>query len=177
MTPHTALIVERMARDAGLALIWGAGGLALIVSDELRTPLATALRYPTQIAILLATTSALVAIPSEAAEFASGWQAALQPDLLWIVAFQTHAGLSSAAQTVTCIAMLGAFATGRRRLAVGLAGLALAEAAATGHMAEGPGFAGMARIVVAAVHILSAAPGSEPPALHHTGAVLTIAGA
>lgn len=157
MTPHAALIVERMARDAGLSLIWGAGGFALIAGEELQKPLVAVLRRPIQIAVTLATTSALATIPFETAEFGLGWQAALQPELLWSVASQTHAGISATAQAVICIAMVGAFATGREKLGVGLAGLALAEVPTTGHLAEGLDLAGMAHIGIAAVHILSAA--------------------
>ncbi len=157
MTPHAALIVERLARDAGLSLIWGAGGFALIAGDELRKPLAAVLRRPIQVAVMLATTSALATIPSEAAEFGIGWQAVLQPELLWSVASRTHAGISVTAQAVICIAMVGAFATGREKVGVSIAGLALAEVPTTGHLAEGLDFAAMAHIGIAAVHILSAA--------------------
>jgi putative copper resistance protein D len=157
VTPHEALIVERMARDTGLSLIWGACGLALIAGGELQRPLAAALRRPTQIAIVLVTTSVLVAIPSETAEFGAGWQAALRPDLVWAVAFETHAGMSSTIQAATCIAMVGAFATGRKRLVTGLAALVLTEAATTGHMATELDLVGITRFAVAAVHILSAA--------------------
>lgn len=157
MTPHAALIVERMTRDTSLSLIWGAGGLALIVDVKLQKPLAAVLRRPTQIAIVLATTSVLVAIPCEAAEFGAGWQAALQSDLLWSVALQTHAGMSNTIQAVTCIALVGAFATGRRRLATGFSGLVLAEVATTGHMATELDLFGITRVATAAVHILSAA--------------------
>jgi len=155
VSPHAALVLARFACDAGLSVVWGGGGFALICTGAIPAHLYHQMRTLLPAASGLAAFAGLAAIPIQTAEIVSDWAAALDPDLLNSVAFSTNVGLALLIRALACSVAFAVFLAGYRRAAILLSGLALAEAALLGHAAENWGPAGVLKISAEAIHILA----------------------
>lgn len=149
MSPHLALAIGRFLGDTGLGLVWGGGGFALISAGDVRLRLLRAIRAPLLAASALAAIASFATLVIQAADIASDWTAAFDPDLLKAVALCAHAGLVLALRALSAAAAFSALLVGCRKSAVLLSGLTLGEAALTGHAA------GAAKIATEALHILA----------------------
>jgi len=155
VSPHLALAIGRFLGDAGLGLVWGGGGFALVSAGDVRLRLLRAIRAPLLAASALAAVASFATLFIQTADIASNWTAAFDPDLLKTVVLCTHAGLVLALRAVSTVAAFSALLTGCRKSAVLLSGLTLGEAALTGHAAWSWDLAGAAKIATEALHILA----------------------
>lgn len=155
MSPHAALVLERLITDTALSLVWGGGGLALVSAGAIRMRLFQMTRVLLCAIGMLAALAALTAVCIQTADIASGWDAALDPSLLKTVAFSTNAGLALVLRGLTCLLACCALLARYGKSAVLLSGLALAEAALIGHAAESLDFAGIIRMSTEALHVLA----------------------
>lgn len=151
MSPEPALAIERFLNDTSLAFIWGGGGMTWVAVASSRAQLSTSMRIPLKFASVMASCSAILALPIQTALIEGDWTAIDKGHALAAVLTSTNVGKYALLHAIVCLTMAAVSFLGRERAAVVLSGLAIVSLAATGHASQSP-----AHMVVDAVHALSA---------------------
>jgi putative copper resistance protein D len=156
--PSVALDLCRFLHDAAVMLLWGASAyLALLVPARLGAMIGRLLWGWGAAAVVLATTTAIVALPLETAVIGNGWKDAVASESIRAVLFESTVGQAWLAEAGTGVLLiLAAVSPMRRALTIMIAsGLMLASLALTGHAAMYSGWLGAAHRANDAIHVLA----------------------
>jgi len=159
IAPTTAIEICRFLHDSALLVLWGtAAFIGFLLPRSLQAETVSRLSSLPVGAAVLSLATTVVTLPLQAASIGSGWGDAVDWETLGAVLFDSSVGAAWQAQAAAGVALLLAFAVGRkhRMAAVAVcAAMAIATLSLTGHASMGEGWQRIAQRSNDIVHLLS----------------------
>ncbi|MCW6511129.1 copper homeostasis membrane protein CopD [Lichenifustis flavocetrariae] len=158
--PERVLALCRFLHEGSALLLWGASAyLAVLVPPKLGREIGRRLMSIWIVGALIAITTTVALLPTEAAVIGDGWRDAFRPAIIDGVLFDTNVGTAwIAAMGAAVLLGLTTIRTSPVRLSATAAssGLLVGTLTLTGHAAMHEGWLGLAHRLNATLHVLAA---------------------
>lgn len=157
--PSFALIVSRFTFDIASLFLWGGGLFACALArGDMGLEIWRRLGVARHLAVLAIVLAVAAMLPIRAAELGSGWQSALDGNLVWLMLWNTGIGTAWLVQAGCVLALVGLAVAKRAGPAVSavLGALLLASTVLTGHAAMSAGWLKLVHQTNSVLHVLSA---------------------